>query len=362
MDTEPDSDLSNNVYGNIRIGGSASVQLGNSQTTHYHLYNIRPLCHAIRLGRSHASERKLQAFGPRRHPSKSVRARNPRRQVFFRKRRRRGKVQKEHNHNAIVLNKQSENVSTTRYKQIEHLVTYLCARLLDARDVLRSIPSSLVALSSIQDLTAQQSCRDEQCIQGVVANPQTVTAGRDFLVFCAASLSVLLSRNVSMEDMVEFLSKCRQDQLMPLLTFMLGIGLYRYLAMCSFSSMPTTQDFLTLEDAYGRSRTITMDVCVDFRILRHFLEAHYRQMSGKAGEALIKAGQFHLLLGSRRGVVIKDEEWSTPGRIKRGSRIVNSVFLSVNDAKCLYCGNIFVVTQNGEFNWLVASQRCKSSC
>lgn len=354
MDTEPDSGLSNNAYSNITIGGEARVQLGNSQIVHYHQYSFQPLSHATRSRSSLASESQVHASDPRPRTSKNIRARKPCRQAFFRKSRRHEVLQKEHSRHAVVFNKQYENFATARYRQIKHWAMNLCALLFDARCVLQSVPSSLVPLLTIQDPSAQQPHRTEECALNVSNDEQILTAGRNFFVFCAASLSLLLSRNVSAKDMLEFLSRCRQDQLMPVLTFMLGIGLYHYLAMCSFSSMPTTQDLLTLEDAYGRSRTITMDVCVDFRILRHFLEAHYRQMSGKAGEALIKAGQFHLLLGSRRGIVIKAEDWSTPGRIKSGSRIVNSVFLSVNDTRCLYCGNMFVVTQIGEFNWSVA--------
>ncbi|KAK5312276.1 hypothetical protein LTR70_008291 [Exophiala xenobiotica] len=159
----------------------------------------------------------------------------------------------------------------------------------------------------------------------VTATPSTqqqTQARRDVLMFCAAVLTLMLGRDISAQDVLEVLSRCQHDQLMPALTFLFGIGTCGYIARAS-----ATQHYVTLEDAYGHPRTVTMDSCMDFDILRKFLEVHYRQTNGKAGEALIRAGRFHLMLGSRRGRVIDAQEWAVPGRIRAGSRVINSVYV-----------------------------------
>lgn len=239
---------------------------------------------------------------------------------------------------------------STIYEQTQQLLACLYERLRKFSSIPRiSVISLPEQKEEVPTPPAVYKAQEEDLVQttGWSISP----AGRDLLVLSAASLSLILGRNLSTQDILRLLTKCQQDQLMPLLTFLLGFGLYRYLALTSLTATPTTQYFLTLEDAYGRSRPVAMDVCVDFSVLRQFLQAHYRQTSGTAGEALVKAGQFHLLLGSRRGRLIQAEEWSTPGGIKKGSRIVNSVFVSINDSKCPACSTILIVTDRGEFLW-----------
>lgn len=146
------------------------------------------------------------------------------------------------------------------------------------------------------------------------------------------------------------MTKCKEDQLTPVLTFILGFAVYHYLCTRLITRLPSTH-YLTLEDAYGRSRLLSMDVFGDYSIIKKFLECHYRDMTGTAGEVLVRAGRFHLLLGSRRGNIIQKADWLVTGRIKPGSRIVNSVYIDSDDMKCLQCQVEFIVSKTGEFHW-----------
>lgn len=72
----------------------------------------------------------------------------------------------------------------------------------------------------------------------------------NYLIFCAGVLSCLLGRHISVQDLLAFLSRCREDQLLPMLTFMIGFGLCQYICTSSIGRLPPTGRFLTLEDAW----------------------------------------------------------------------------------------------------------------
>ena len=85
--------------------------------------------------------------------------------------------------------------------------------------------------------------------------------------------------------------------------------------------------------------------------LSTFFEYHYRDTAGTVGQALIKAGQFHVLLGSRRGRVLHGSNWD-PTMFRPGWRVVNSVYVVKDEAKCLKCHVAMIVTAQGEFHCL----------
>jgi len=73
------------------------------------------------------------------------------------------------------------------------------------------------------------------------------SANHVYLMLCAGALSCLFGRHISMHDLLGLLSHCREDQLLLVLTFMIGFGLCQYL-MISISQLPPAVPFLTLED------------------------------------------------------------------------------------------------------------------
>lgn len=351
MDTNPSNQPLRNAYGDIEVRDNAHVLLGDQTVTNLHTFNIGAISLALRPRRR--LTRPALAH-PSSLPRSTTRSPRARRVLYQPKIGPPGKRKDGHEQRGdfeIQSCNSSSDYSITQYEHVKLLIACLYERLRNFPYVQRITAAPNVSAQGSEDLLIQSPCDTEDNDLVKSHNWQLSPAGRDLLFLSAATMSVLLGRNVSVQDVLDLLLRCQQDQLMPLLTFLLGFGLYRYLVMFSLPPTPSTQYFLTLEDAYGRPRPIAMDVCVNFSVLRQFLQAHYQQTNGAAGEALIRAGQFHLMLGSRRGRLIEAEEWSTPGQIKRGSRIVNSVFVSVNDTRCPRCSTMFSVTKNGEFHW-----------
>lgn len=368
-------ELASNVYGDNQIGGHARVQLGDRRITHHNHFHIGAVylpynerCEPLRIAsKQNGTPQTLQHArgidsGARRQydvnrlkKSRSHESGRP------------GPRAQGHKEGRIESIDALTSISL-RAQSAPGLVASPLAKHMDWKDIgqpMLILHDWLVrnqCIPRIQNGNIQKNHEER-----LVKHDNSFTAGdsattvsslspqdharREFLVLCAAILTCILGRNVSVHDILEFLSKCRHDQLMPVLTFLLGIVIYRYIAMSTIGRPPAAQHFLMLEDAYGQPRSLTLDVCIDFGILRKFLEVHYQQTNGKSGEALIRAGRFHLMLGSRRGRVIDAQDWSVPGRIKAGSRIVNSVYLTLDDTRCLRCQSPFTVTGNGEFHW-----------
>ncbi|KAJ9662044.1 hypothetical protein H2198_001586 [Neophaeococcomyces mojaviensis] len=170
----------------------------------------------------------------------------------------------------------------------------------------------------------------------------------DLALLFAGIMSYIFGQTVSVNDVSIFLTECQQNHILGVLTCILGIGLYRYIVTrCATTPLAVNQ--LILEDAYGRIRPFSTDVCMDFDILKKFLEVHYQDTAGPVGAALVKVGQFHVMLGSRRGKVFGRTDWNR-NLVKSGYRIVNSVYVNKEDAKCLTCATVMAVTGLGEFH------------
>jgi len=174
-------------------------------------------------------------------------------------------------------------------------------------------------------------------------------AERELFVLVTTILSYMFGRHIAKEDFLHFLSRCQTDQLLPVLTFLLGVGLCRF--FCTkrtvWNPAPLSPTVIYLEDAFGHKRPLSIDICLDFSILRGFLKVHYR---GTAGEQLINAGQYHLMLGTRRGMVVNASNWKSAS-IKAGAHLVNPVYVKSENLKCLVCTGILEISKIGEFHW-----------
>jgi len=175
-------------------------------------------------------------------------------------------------------------------------------------------------------------------------------AEHDLPLLFAGIMSYVFGQNVSVDDVSVFLGQCLQNHILGLLTCVLGIGLYRYIMKRCTVTIPFTAERLILEDAYGRTRPFSLDMCMDYDLFKKFLEVHYQDTTGTAAGALVKTGQFHIMLGSRRGKILERSNWRCD-LLKPGYRVVNSVYVNKEDATCLTCATVMTVTALGEFHW-----------
>lgn len=76
-------------------------------------------------------------------------------------------------------------------------------------------------------------------------------AGYEFLALCALVLSFLLGRQVSPNEALYLLRTISQDRFFPFVTFILGMGFYRYVNKL-IAPLPSELKCISLEDAYGR--------------------------------------------------------------------------------------------------------------
>jgi len=70
-------------------------------------------------------------------------------------------------------------------------------------------------------------------------------------------------------------------------------------------SSELTGDCILFEDASLSQMHISLSHCHHFKMLEAFLEGHYE---GRLGETLVRAGQFNLNYGSKRGLVIRKKD------------------------------------------------------
>lgn len=90
---------------------------------------------------------------------------------------------------------------------------------------------------------------------------------------------------------------------MSLLAGLLLYGIARYLMMPHVARgvSELMGDCIIFEDASRGQRRVPISHCEHFAMFKAFLEMHYQ---GQPGETFIKAGQFNLMLGSRRGLAL----------------------------------------------------------
>lgn len=337
MATEPDESHTGQSYGIIQIEGNTQAVLGNVSalhSTHYHIESIRiaarpnsKLITRTKRSRTHHERPALIRKASKKSTQRLTLSPEPDLDE--------GGETLKHGNDGHDGNSNDDLLETSNL--IRRFLISAYRRLPDP-------PKPLWRISTPQEQPLNQDAYFGESQTDLPAHHATTSsltitpAARDLLVLCTGTLSFLLGRNVSVQDLIGLVSRCQQDRCLPLLTFLLGIGMYRYWVLSSINTAPVTQYFIMLEDAYGRTRPLPFEVCCDFSILQKFLEVHYQQSSSTAGAALIRAGRFNLRLGSRSGKlgftsgrIVASDEWSSPVHIRRGTRIINSIIASVED-------------------------------
>ncbi|KAK5942812.1 Transcriptional regulatory protein sin3 [Knufia obscura] len=169
----------------------------------------------------------------------------------------------------------------------------------------------------------------------------------DFLLLCFVLVSFITGRNVSMEELVRFLTKCSNDSLLLPVTFLLGMGVHQYLCVGGLHRRVSQVggDYILLEDAFAVEIMVPWSVCEDFSILKAFLNVHYR---GSPAELLIKYGHYNMMFNSRNGHIIRPGEWLEKRGIKAAHRIVMAVYLRSEGGTCTTCGLELLEMGRGE--------------
>ncbi|KAK5092394.1 hypothetical protein LTR70_005571 [Exophiala xenobiotica] len=229
-----------------------------------------------------------------------------------------------------------------------HLLLHLLQRIYDrlsspllSRFTLRKSPTGL-------DAWHAAGCTSNDNDGTALATRQQADPVRELAVLCIVLMSCLIYRNVSGKEVSRVLARCQQDQILPLLSTLLGFGIARYLYLGQIGRSLTgvSGDCIILEDAFRKERFVPLSTCEDFSILKAFLDVHYR---GTTAEVFIKTGRFNMMLGSRRGPVIRETDWSSQGRIKARQRVVMAVYCVTDVKKCIHCTSGLTLTGRGEF-------------
>jgi hypothetical protein len=105
---------------------------------------------------------------------------------------------------------------------------------------------------------------------------------------------------------------------------------------------------LVIQDPFMHELRVPKAHVEHFTLLQAFLRL---RLSDTTAEAFIEAGQFNLTLGQRYGRALSKTDWSVKGRIGSGQRVVMSVFLKREDAKCIECEEQLVMSESGQFAW-----------
>lgn len=203
---------------------------------------------------------------------------------------------------------------------------------------------------AIEENNSLYSCTRRKPISPKVHNTAMVIhSSQELLALFVFVFSFLIGRNASPQEISSFITKCQHDSLLPILTATLAFGIARYFYTGRVVMNPSAMDELKigLEDAYGTPTVVSMSICADYTIFKSFLEVHYKKAGRKAGEILVKADQFHLMLGSRRGMLVDADNWA----IEPGSNIINSLYVTTEEQKCLLCKSNLVVSKTGDLHW-----------
>lgn len=325
-------------YGNTTVGGRAKVQLGDSQITKsYHVGAVNLIVPEKLLQLRRGAAANVDAKGRRVRLDKRLRERNN--NIGSSKG---ALVKRGQDYACAICDKAVFHEVEDGQPDLEHLVGYV-------ENLLYKLWRPPLVSPWANSLSAEPDQHESQAL--VKTHSDRAVVVRDHSMVGAFLLSWIIGKNVSAEEVVEFLFNCRHDDLVPLLLLTLCIGAYRYYTLRTVCRAPT-QQFLMLEDAYGFPRQISMDVLIDYSVFQRFLYVHYRDAGRTTGAALVEANQFHLMLGSRRGMVIGSTNWNAAvNNIKPGRYVINAVYVSAYDTSCLTCDSNLIVTEFGEFHW-----------
>lgn len=338
-------------YGNTTVGGRAKVRLGDSRITKvYHVGAVNltvpeELLHLLQDAATNVDVTSQRA-GSNKKLAQQIASRK--RNTSIGSSKKGGLVKREQDWVRTVC----DEVELDEAEDGQNVLGYVQKLLfkLGRSPLTRSLANCLSQEDALTIFRCAEPDRHES--QALVkAHSERAVVVRDHSMAGAFLLSWIIGKNVSAEDVVKFLVNCRRDELVPLLLLTVFIGAYRYYTMRTICRAPT-QQFWILEDAYGFPRRISMDVLIDYSVFQRFLHVHYRDAQRTTGAALVEANQFHLMLGSRRGVVIGSTNWTTAvNKIKPGRRVINAVYITSYDKSCFTCNSNLTVTDFGEFHW-----------
>lgn len=328
--------ISRKRYGNTNIGGRAKVQLGDTHLTKHITVDtlnlslpdalVAVLQHAIT--NVNQADQKLLSWNqrtPRSVPSKKCLAK--------------GGVSSQalgpSTNDTVSIQHSDENVDI-------HSIPYM------AQKWMRSLLHRPVSSVEAQAIVQIPENGDQRLVH---TGPSREVVLRDHGIVALTVLSCIARKNISMTDLIGYMASLANDDLLPLLLMVICIGMYRYITAQPISRAPP-QLFWEMEDAYGFSMQLSMDVLVDYSVFQQSLSAHYRNSNRSAGAALVSINRFHLVLGSRRGIAISNHNWSTAAtHIKLGRKVINAVFFDTENRKCLTCQTGMIITDCGEFHW-----------
>lgn len=203
--------------------------------------------------------------------------------------------------------------------------------------------------------TKRKCCRQ----RWVTGDSDRCLSGKEFVSVLTALTMFLIGRHASAADVMRFIVRYRDDPWSHIATFVFGFGLTRYW-MSHVPNSPSllTDDRITLEDVFRQDVAVPFSTYADFSILKAFLNVHYR---GTPAEDLVKGGQFNLMLNSRRGLVLHEDDWSAKEIVKPESLIVMAVCIRLQRPICLMCSSGLQMTATGEF-WCEMCERLYRDC
>lgn len=173
---------------------------------------------------------------------------------------------------ALVLQPSYEEINLITMRS-EVVAEGLMAMIVEKvkRALQASIPFWLSLTGSAAPLSSPASTSDTVAMQSNSQN-QALIASQDakkpiqeLVALVLLLISCASYRNLSSKDMSKVFAKFQEDKLLPLWTWMLGIGIARYLHFghisCALSAL--NGDCIILEDAFQLKRRVPMSTCED---------------------------------------------------------------------------------------------------
>ena len=337
-------------FGDVQIGGSANVQLGDSFVNNvYRIENLVQTRLPEELNRllQATAQQQLRLIGlkksRRRATVRPGRVAGPKGKPNTFKRPQCG-VEDTHD---IREGHQEDELRPELQLLLRHVQSWLVrtCRAISLTIAPPAAEANGTVITSALDPSSQVDAHHEH---QVVSRNRHAAVVRDHSMLAAILLSLIIRKNVSTQDVVNLLTQCGQDELAPVLFFVLCLGIYRFFMTQSIMRLPA-QQFWILEDAYGNSSTIPMDLLIDFSVLQKFLHVRYREANKTVCAWLIEVGFFHLTIGSQ--LMITRDNWAMMEHIKPGTRVVNAVYVSSDGCQCLSCAGPLLVAANRELHW-----------
>lgn len=183
----------------------------------------------------------------------------------------------------------------------------------------------------------------------------TSNSGSEFFMVVFTLLSYVIGQNVPLEELGDLLRSCQKNQVLGLMTALLGLATYQCFTKHSIKPISSPPGLL-LQDAYGHERCVSLDVCADSELFFQFLTVHYRSFNGAAAVEFVKTGQHHLTIGSRRGPYVDPSSWSVD-ELPVGTKLIDSVYVfrQSTSVNCLICSRPLYVDETDGWTCFVCN-------